>query len=574
MATLEIDIYSAGKASKLGYGPVSKVIGFSANDRTNEAGRWSFTVPAEIDTSNIINGNEAYGYALEEGNRLCVFGGQITDVSPLEKGDGGLDLEVSGFGLLDKLTDDWIVSEELKESGAGVRPLRVYDLNLEADLVNSYDGNAATGDTWSLDTVGNLRVYYICYTQPFWDVVLNIGTPNTTSSTTLTAQYYSPVGFDDVSPGWKEIGITDGTKSGTTSMAQDGTIAYTRPTDWLELVLYGYQGYWLRIYANKNFSAQVLDMTISTHVEKAADISTIVGLSSDMTIQSGGGYYSGTNDGTYLKIQNSNVLSALRQVAEAENGIFRVEGRDQYKVAYLRDNGHTPTDTLYAVGPSAPGDYTGLVESTMIITGFDYQKNSDNQANRIYIRGSGNGTRAKAGLEFADSSWLPSGYDANLSDGYVQKTTVTTRKSAGLTLPGMKNIDGARETRELANQLLRTAYYELIAREEPVEFLQLEVGNVTRAILPGDNITVIYNRASQVTNTQMININGSYTVMSVSPKLIGGVFLLDLTLSNVTRQPKQELDFALDTAEKMKRMIETAQAVRAGDIFGQPVEVI
>ena len=575
MAIIEVDIWSAGKANKLGTGPIIAVADFRASERPNEAGRWSFTVPGEADTSAIVLGREAYGYVWERGDRLCIFGGEIIDMAPVQNGRGGVNLEVGGLGLLDHFNYVWLDDLEVKDF-ATTRPTQVFELSSGNDLPNTYDDDTGTNSSITIGAVG-ARSYYICYPQPFWNVQFTFSTPNAATTSTLSAQYYAPDDGTTSPPtaavaGWKTLTITtDGTAVSGRTFGQNGTVEFAAPSDWIEGLTgvdNAVQGYWVRFYVSSQFTVSISEIEMMSYGVDTLDFTTIMTAASSLgfSIDTTNGY-SATTNGSYFHVRNSTALAALRQMAETENGIFRINGHDTYSVTYLRDSGYATN--LYAVGPAAPQDWGDIPSNQMLITGIDPQTTTDDEANRIYPRGAGNGSAAQIDLSLADTSILPSGYSATSS--YVQKDSVTVRKSAGKNFPQIRTIDGARNSREAATQLLRMALAELQARVDPIEYVRVELIHLPRALQVGDIINISYRAWGGIGRRVMVDIDGAYTITQISYNMVNGVLVASATCSNVTRTPRNQFDYVLGLAESAKRTAETAQGTRAEDIFGQPI---
>lgn len=104
-----------------------------------------------------------------------------------------------------------------------------------ADLLvtepTSYSDNAQDGATGtdvtlsSLDTIANGDAVYVGSYVPFGGVVIDVDAANGTASV-LTVKYRKS---DDT---WADITATDGTDSGGATMAVDGSVTWTVPTDW------------------------------------------------------------------------------------------------------------------------------------------------------------------------------------------------------------------------------------------------------------------------------------------------------------------------------------------------------
>lgn len=91
---------------------------------------------------------------------------------------------------------------------------------------NAQDGDAGTDVTLSsLDTAANLDFLYVGSHLPFRGVNIDVDAANGTVNA-ITVKYRKS---DDT---WADISATDGTDSGGASMAIDGNVTWTVPTDW------------------------------------------------------------------------------------------------------------------------------------------------------------------------------------------------------------------------------------------------------------------------------------------------------------------------------------------------------
>ena len=87
------------------------------------------------------------------------------------------------------------------------------------------DGDTATTfDLDSLDTAANLNFLYVGSHLPFRGVKVDVTNVNGTASV-LTVNYWN-------GSAWTDITDTDGTASGGVTLAQDGDVTWTVPTDW------------------------------------------------------------------------------------------------------------------------------------------------------------------------------------------------------------------------------------------------------------------------------------------------------------------------------------------------------
>lgn len=98
--------------------------------------------------------------------------------------------------------------------------------NLTDYSVEAQDNNVATSVTLSsLDTIANDNALYVGSHIPFRGVDIDVDAANGTGSV-LTVKYWD-------GSAWSDISDTDGTISSAKTMAVDGTVAWTVPTDWV-----------------------------------------------------------------------------------------------------------------------------------------------------------------------------------------------------------------------------------------------------------------------------------------------------------------------------------------------------
>ncbi len=89
------------------------------------------------------------------------------------------------------------------------------------------DGSASTDVVLSsLDTATNLDFLYVGARVPFGGAIIDVDAPNGNASV-LTVKYRKS---DNT---WADISATDGTDSAGATMAADGTVTWTVPTDWI-----------------------------------------------------------------------------------------------------------------------------------------------------------------------------------------------------------------------------------------------------------------------------------------------------------------------------------------------------
>lgn len=89
--------------------------------------------------------------------------------------------------------------------------------------VSAQDDSITTSVTLgSLDTLANGDALYVGSHLPFSGVEVDVGSTNSTGSRALTVSYWD-------GSAWQDISATDGTASGGTTFAQDGSVTWTMP---------------------------------------------------------------------------------------------------------------------------------------------------------------------------------------------------------------------------------------------------------------------------------------------------------------------------------------------------------
>lgn len=93
------------------------------------------------------------------------------------------------------------------------------------------DGDATDFAIDSFDTLANLDAIFIGAPLPFRGCTIDVGSVNDQANN-LTVSYWA--GGSD----WVDISDTDNTDTGA-SLAQDGTVTWSVPTDWVRAILFG-----------------------------------------------------------------------------------------------------------------------------------------------------------------------------------------------------------------------------------------------------------------------------------------------------------------------------------------------
>lgn len=138
----------------------------------------------------------------------------------LEQGTKQIELiprNLSGANVVQWLPCPYLTVLKTTDGGATFT-----DYSLEAQ-----DNSTSTSVVLSsLDTLANGDALYVGCNVPFSGVAIDVDGTNGTGSRTLTVNYRKT---DDT---WTSISASDGTASGGTTMAQDGSVTWTIPSDW------------------------------------------------------------------------------------------------------------------------------------------------------------------------------------------------------------------------------------------------------------------------------------------------------------------------------------------------------
>jgi hypothetical protein len=126
----------------------------------------------------------------------------------------------------------------------------------------------------SLDTAANGDYFYLAAINKFAGAWLDIGAANGTVST-LSGYYWNGTA-------WADASITDGTKSGTTTLAQDGNITWTPASAWAKTTLNGMSGLY------------VIRFQVSVQLDDEVEVDQIF-LLPDVTTNPGG-YFNAATD--------------------------------------------------------------------------------------------------------------------------------------------------------------------------------------------------------------------------------------------------------------------------------------
>jgi len=121
------------------------------------------------------------------------------------------------------------------------------------------DADADIGYTLVAWATGpNEDFVYVGNDETFNKITVDLGATVNAVVSTLTAEYYN-------GNNWAALTITDGTKSGSTTMAQDGVISFTIPSDWATCIVSNgeatpanVEGYYVRLMVSATLTASII----------------------------------------------------------------------------------------------------------------------------------------------------------------------------------------------------------------------------------------------------------------------------------------------------------------------------
>lgn len=145
----------------------------------------------------------------------------------------------------------------------------------DQDIPNLYDGNQ---DTYDKFTCRSTDFMYIGYSVPFNQINVDMTSSVNVRTATLTGAYFDGNTFSSLT-------ITDNTASGGATLAQDGSITFTIPYNWMPSIIDGTEAYWVRLSPsadlaghatidNASLSANTFYVTRNNNVTK--DLSALV----------------------------------------------------------------------------------------------------------------------------------------------------------------------------------------------------------------------------------------------------------------------------------------------------------
>lgn len=531
MPDIFIDIESAA-GSKYGSGPINTVLSWRSTENLNMAGDFSFTFPAaDVNGAAIIGyGRRARAYVVFNNTlpKVEIGGGVIESIR--RQVQGGINvIECSGPNLMIELSYRSLHFTQIADPTTD-HPTYVERLRgaTHLNMPNCLDGNVSTYD--AVDMLSTDFIY-IRGDRPFNQIIFDLSVFNATDGS-MQAQYFD-------GDGWVLLTLTDGTESGGVTLAQDGTMSFTEPTDWQPVNHNNDPGYWFRMSpVNGTTTVRYNEITINTWEGAADDIADMMTLAPSGWSLDTVSYYNSTINKIYARFSGESVLSGLVMASNRSGENFRLGSGKQ--IQWLRND--QPASGLRAVQvPADPVSAGNNIKTVLILTLVE-EESGPGLISRIYPYGAGLGS---ARLDLSACTRSPaSGYTLDTTNNFIKNTAAESTYGQIEVVLAFKDIEIVhndvlgRET--AANQLYDAAYTYLRDRVTPAKYYTLSVAKIPQAIKPGDVLDVVYDGDG-------LTLNETLAIMAVTTSIdSAGIMTADLV---VTAAKRARLSFGAEIAD-------------------------
>jgi hypothetical protein len=562
---LWIDIENSS-GSKLGGGPVAEVSRWTQTARLDQAGEFSFEMPANSDAASTVQVKRvAHCYGLVNGV-VTDLGMGIIDKKSIR---GGM-LVAEGSDLLRELTYRSVGALEIsKQVAACPQEVQIIHPGDDLDLPLARDGNLATSSSFQMtlyepagDFPGDWK--YIGASVPFSHYTEDYGARvNSVSSSTLL-QYYN-----GVSGGWADLSASDTRTVAGVPYAQSGSVTYAKIEDW---ACHSASNHYIireRVFSNLN----VVDLAEVTIYVSAPTDTALADVSA--FFPTGWGYdggYSLTQNDVYLQLDGENCLEALVKIAEVTGEHFRLgTGRN---VVWLQDDPLTSTYVARAVKLDGADPADVLSGSDRIgITGIERVEDTYELFTRIYPRGAGFGS-AQVTLERTTKT-AASPYALSASNNYIVNNDAEITYGRIDKWAYFRDIAAAQNVEPditlASDALYDVAYHDLRHNSQANQAYTLEIVAPNTIINPGQRLRVVYTRF--VDGVAELNVNEDLIVLEATNEIDStGVRTTAVQVSTVDAWPRNDDDVLVGLAEDMRTLSTKPQAVNGIDLqtFGHP----
>lgn len=154
-------------------------------------------------------------------------------------------------------TDAWVADQTFASTSNLLTCRKTADSGTTYTDQTTEVNGAGTVSISEMDTVANGDWLVVGYTGRFGAINVAMDGANVNAVTsTLTAEYWSPVGGGVGVPGWKALpSVTDGTDNAGATFGKTGVIAFSQPADWIENTVDGVEGYHVRLSVSAALTA-------------------------------------------------------------------------------------------------------------------------------------------------------------------------------------------------------------------------------------------------------------------------------------------------------------------------------
>lgn len=598
----------------VGPGPIITATNWRQGKALDESRTFGFDMPASDARWMLIQSKyvcEAYGIV---NGVVTLLGAGIADQNDVDAGDptmvhiGGNDLLIElarylvgdtrivelgwdyldGFkGAVKQLNPHWYYDSPHYHTGA-------YDAAI--DLAAAYNGNKVTGETGTVIVSGlhgyvsETQHYCMVGADALYDQIrITLGALKNAQVATLLLQYPGDTG-------WKGLAFTNNTIVAGKPFAQDGTITFTRPSDWQRMEAANGAGnwFWIRISLVIGLEADTYDVRFTLkEIEVYGDRPTLAGVSILTTIanaQSGGAWSivaTPTTTAAYMEFAGETVLAALISLAQKTGNHFMLgSGRTITWVGpastwpasgsalwYL--DAAISLDTGYfldEIGHQALGALTGVGAEdnpyAVLITKLSRTKDTAEIVTRLVPFAGSGATR----IDLAATSRIaPAGYTLNKTppapmqpylenDAAVDPDTgfgVIARTEHFDNIEVLESNSWYQSPGYAADQLFDAALAFLKTHCVEAYQYELSVTKLLAMITPATTIHCVYQEWTDGILTVDINTYPSspLCIMGIEYEIgTEGPFIAGLELSNVERQPDSGNQAIVNTIRTVKQI--------------------
>ncbi len=529
-------------------GEFLQVESWQTTDTLNEDGSFSLTLPltaqavAQIGNGLPSNPLAIIGiYVRFDDGFECVGGGYTKKSKPDFE---ARKLTISGEGWLSPLARTFIMNGEISDLVAVDSTTDRGFNNHRSDGGGGFDtfypqDNLPYSFAWTSPAT-NLEYIYIGDYVPFDNWTVTLSQANTNGAN-LIGEYFRVSA--DGNALWEILSFTDGTAVASKTMAQNGTISWTKPSEWGLSSHDGKERFWIRFFVDANLTE--ITMTANTQRVKGKSQTDISDLS---------GYFpsgwslatsseQGTLSGSYWpRIHGVSVLRQAVSMVERASEFFRAgdgSTTDPRRLDWFRLGERTCEMIAMNASPA------GLIsaENRAYIEKLDYEIDYTDVIDELYVEGAGQGVAA---LTLALSTDVYIGKFVYPAQSLVTNLTVEESMSDFRKFNSIRSESGL-PTEDAANELLRAAISHLNQRVLPETSLSMKLRGLSHRLRAGDKFKIDY--AYYHDDELVYALSGDVFAESVTWSSDGGVVVCDVKASSAPRSI---------TSDKFIQQIESA----------------